>query len=360
MHTRIPFYVGFLFLICLGFWACKEEFTPASGPSSNQDIWRISTDFIFDGGVGKEGIPTVDAPVFKSVAEIDYLADEDLVLVLKVGDQIRVYPHAILDYHEVVNDQIGTEAIAITYCPLTGTGLAWNRTIDGHVTSFGGSGLIYNSNLMPYDRATESYWSQMLMRSVKGEHNGMLTKNYSMIEMPWAMVKARFTKARVLTTNTGFTRAYEQYPYLDYRTNPNFLLFPVEFTDDSRNGKERLLGVEYLGEVKLYPFTAFEGEGTKVFIDGFKGNRLVLIGSAEEGFMMAYQNRLDNGQMLEFTVFEDDPEIVMTDDKGNGWNIFGEAVSGPDTGARLKPINVFMGFWFAWAAFYPFSEVYSG
>src|SRR3990172_4124896 len=128
--------------------------------------WLIPKDQIFDGGPGKDGIPALTNPQFASALSTSYLNNNDLVLIIKIGGEIRIYPHPILDWHEIINDDISGTKFTLTYCPLTGSGIAWNRVINGKETTFGVSGLLYNSNLIPYDRASNSNWSQMKMLSV--------------------------------------------------------------------------------------------------------------------------------------------------------------------------------------------------
>ena len=96
------------------------------------------------------------------------MSEVELVVGIVIDGHARAYPHKILDWHEIINDKIGNTAFAITYCPLTGTALGWDRTVNGTETTFGVSGLLYNTNLIPYDRLTGSYWSQMLSKSIRG------------------------------------------------------------------------------------------------------------------------------------------------------------------------------------------------
>jgi len=133
--------IAFLFLLI----SCGDK------DSVSSTDWLIPQSEVFDGGPGKDGIPSVDNPNFSAIAEIDFLDPQDLVVAIKAGDEIKVYPHPILDWHEIVNDEINGIPLALTYCPLTGTAIAWKRTINGKETTFGVSGLLYNSNNLPKD-----------------------------------------------------------------------------------------------------------------------------------------------------------------------------------------------------------------
>ena len=123
------------------------------GPGSGDPSWLIPNNQVFDGGPGKDGIPALVNPPMFDASQAIYLSDNDLVIGYKVGNDARAYPHKILDWHEIINDDINGKPVAIIYCPLTGTAIAWSRFIEGSVSTFGVSGLLYNTNLMPYDRA---------------------------------------------------------------------------------------------------------------------------------------------------------------------------------------------------------------
>ena len=144
-------YIGLSLLLIIGM-GCNDE---------EGGVWSIPNEQVLDGGPGKDGIPSVDNPIFYDISQNTVYEEEDLVVGYKRDTAARAYPHVVLDWHEIVNDEINGFPMTITYCPLTGTAIGWDRTIDGNVTTFGVSGLLYNSNLIPYDRRTNSNWSQM-------------------------------------------------------------------------------------------------------------------------------------------------------------------------------------------------------
>ena len=200
---------GILMLSCEnGLLTCSGGSDQTDDNTSNggQDSWIIPEDEIYDGGPGKDGIPSIDDPKFISVDQVDFLNNNDLVLGVKNGENIKVYPHSILNWHEITNDKVGDTHIAVTYCPLTGTGVGWNRKINGESTTFGVSGLLYNSNLIPYDRKTESHWSQMLSKSVEGELVTTEAETFQLVETTWKTWKTwknMYPGAKVLSTKTG-------------------------------------------------------------------------------------------------------------------------------------------------------------
>ena len=145
--------IVFVVFSALIFFSCKKEEIPFSTGRPDAKTWLVPKDEIIDAGVGKDGIPSVDAPNFTSAAEINNHFNDDLVLGFVHQQEAKAFPLDMLNWHEIINDKIGNLPMAITYCPLTGTGLGWGRSINGAVTTFGVSGLLYNNNLMPYDRS---------------------------------------------------------------------------------------------------------------------------------------------------------------------------------------------------------------
>ncbi|MFT6807329.1 MAG: hypothetical protein ACJA01_000549 [Saprospiraceae bacterium] len=225
-------YINFLSIaIFILFISCSEEEpeTVNTLQVTNPAVegWLIPKDQVRDGGVGIDGIPSIDDPKFTVATEVDYLEPDDLILAIRVGTEIKAYPHSILDWHEIINDRIGNESIALTYCPLTGTGIGWDRIINEQETTFGVSGLIYNTNLMPYDRATNSTWSQQRLLCVNGLNIGMPPELHTFIETKWSTWLTAYPESQVLNTDTGFDRDYKIYPYNDYRTNNDNIIFPV-------------------------------------------------------------------------------------------------------------------------------------
>ena len=347
------------------------NFTTESLPSLNdfQGCWLIPDDQIRDGGPGKDGIPSIDVPVFAPVTSIDFMQEEDLIIGVKAGDEIRGYPHPILDWHEIVNDEFDfvDEAncnvyLAVNYCPLTGTAIAWNRRLQDEPTTFGVSGLLYNTNLIPYDRQSNSNWSQMRLDCVEGDRIGEQIETYPLIEMSWSAWKQRFPKSMILNTETGFSRAYGQYPYGNYKVS-NALLFPVNHEDNRLPSKERVLGVIADYKAKVYRFESLDQNTDKsieVIEDSFKGRELVIVGSKRENFLIAFQRELEDGTLLNFKAAPDGEEAILLDQEGNSWNIFGEAIAGPRTGEYLKIPRSYIGYFFSWAAFYGDVEIYEG
>ncbi len=326
----------------------------SSSPTSDRS-WLIQENEVFDGGPGKDGIPSVDNPRFISTGAVDFMSDNDLILVISVQDEIKGYPHPILDWHEIVNDVVGGQEIAITYCPLTGTGSAWNRVIDGKVTTFGVSGLLYRNNIIPYDRESDSNWSQIRLKCVQGPLKSQNPETYHMVEMPWRTWLKFFPNQQVLSTETGFSRNYQRYPYGNYRTSEQ-LLFPVGDDDDRFPRKERVLGVIINGEAKTYPFDAFGSDVTAIR-DNFDDQELIVVGSKADNFIIAFKLTPDLADMTWEAVSPQVGGVVAIDELGSSWDLFGRAISGARAGMQLEHPDQCMGYWFSFGAFYD-PEIY--
>lgn len=338
--------------------ACQEEDTTprntgngANGSGNSGNGWLIPESRVLDGGPGKDGIPALDNPEMISPSEATYLEPDDLVIGYRVGDDIRAYSHKVLDWHEIINDEVGTQPVAITYCPLTGTGVAWGRELQGTVTTFGVSGLLYNSNLIPYDRATDSNWSQMRLDCVEGTLQGTKIETFPLVETSWKTWLAMYPATKVVSTSTGFSRNYQRYPYGDYRTNDNNIIFPVSNTDNRLPSKDRVLGVIVDSQAKAYAMESF-GSETRLFAESFMDKDMIVAGNTDQNWAVAYESKLVDGTELTFTPVQNDLPVIMEDQLGNRWDVLGQAVSGPNHGASLPKLDAYIGYWFAWAAFY--------
>ena len=340
-----------------------EKNIPGTGNSSppggsDDDKWSIPISEVFDGGPGKDGIPALTEPDFVPASEAGFMDEDDLVIGFVQGDDARAYPHRILDWHEIINDRVGDVNITVTYCPLTGTGIGWNREINGSVTTFGVSGLLYNSNLIPYDRLTGSNWSQIMLECVNGSLLGTGIETFPLVETTWKTWKEMYPSTKVVSTETGYSRDYGRYPYGNYRTSHDFLIFPVSNKDNRLPNKERVHGIFLAGSTRVYPLSVF-GNSVTVIQESIDGRNIVVAGTASDNFAVSYISDPGDGITLSFTPVQDQYPVIMTDQEGNMWDLFGTAVSGPRTGARLEHASSFMGYWFSFAAFYPDVTIYN-
>lgn len=212
----------------------------------------ISPDDIMSGGPGRDGIPSIDQPVFVSPSAVDFLKPEDVVVSFQQDSETRAYPIRILAWHEIVNDQIGSEPFIVTYCPLCGTAMVFHRKINGRVLTFGVSGLLYQSDVLLYDRETESLWSQLGMKSVAGSMANTILEWLPSETMTWSSWKQQFPNGRVLSTETGFSRDYSENAYEEYSNSPE-PIFPAPKTRQELPRKAWVLGILIGREAKAYP-----------------------------------------------------------------------------------------------------------
>ncbi|MCD6596051.1 MAG: DUF3179 domain-containing protein [Bacteroidales bacterium] len=252
----------------MGYWFSWGTFFPGAEIYDNPDIsqriprlylngdWLIPSAQVLSGGPGKDGIPALKNPDFVVKSEALFMNNEDLILGLVVGTEARAYPHKILDWHEIINDEVQGEKFVISYCPLTGTGIGWAQRQHGVSSTFGVSGLLYNSNLIPYDRESDSYWSQMRLDCIKGSRKGEKIETIQLIETNWGTWKNIYPNTQVVSTNTGYSRNYNRYPYGNYKTDET-VYFPVSVKDSRLHAKEVVHGIIINDIAKIYRFEQF-------------------------------------------------------------------------------------------------------
>jgi len=261
----------------------------------------------------KDVIPSIDNPKFVTVAEADeWISDNELVLALEYKGVKRVYPLQILVSHEIVNDFVSGDPLLITYCPLCGSGIAYERTIDGEAVEFGTSGKLYNSNLVMYDRKTETYWQQIDGKAIVGELTGMELKEISIDTVVWRDWKPAHPDSEVLSQDTGFSRSYGRDPYGGYYED-DYLLFPVENSDNRVHPKTPIVGIEIDEKYKAYRKSDFDE--TSIIEDTFNTVNIKL-------------EKFPDGRIV-ITNLDTNEEIIKEED-----------------------------FWFAWYAFHPETELY--
>lgn len=348
-----------------------EESPPFGAESEfTTDFSRHSVPYseILSGGPPKDGIPSIDAPNFQSTREADeWLEDREPVVFVQVGDDARAYPIQILIWHEIVNDTVGGEPLLVTFCPLCNTAIAFKRTFDGQVLDFGTTGRLRYSNLIMYDRQTETWWQQATGEAIAGEHTGAQLEFYPASMISWADFKALYPNGKVLSRDTGFSRDYGRNPYFGYDDiNQTPFLFNGA-TPTQLPPMARVLTVDLNGEAVAYPYDALSE--VSVINDTVGGEEIVVFwteGAAsaldassipegrDVGSAVAYSRLLD-GQPLDFE-FKDGK--ILDTQTGSEWNIFGFAIAGELSGKQLSPVVSINHFWFSWAAFKPETRVY--
>ncbi|MFP4600978.1 MAG: DUF3179 domain-containing (seleno)protein [Persicimonas sp.] len=255
-------------------------------------------------GGGKDCIPALESAgttaqmVAADHPEAEYLQDSDFVLATTIGGSARAYPHNILWWHEIYNDTVDGEDYSVTFCPLTGSGIVFEGRAEQDPT-FGVSGKLYNSNLVMYDRETDSNWSQMLGTAVTGPQMGSDAKRLPIVETTWGRWKQMHPDTLVISENTGHSRDYSRYPYGDYRTNHDdtFRATNPDYQDTYR-AKDRVLGLVGEQESRVYAFPEIEEFGTRVVInDTFEGDKLVIAYEAAHRMAVPFYARADGREL---------------------------------------------------------------
>jgi len=302
---------------------------------------------------GRDCIPSLSNPEMLPADAATFLRDDDLVLGLVLNQEPRAYPIQILDYHEIVNDEVGGVPVAITYSPLTGTGIAFDREVAEKVLEFGVSGLLYDSNLIMYDRTTGSHWTQMRLRADQGPLRGTRLSTRPLMQISWEGWRRLHPDTKVLSRNTGFPRDYSVYPYGDYRNNNTFLLFPLLNEDPRLPRKTVVHGVVTVGAVKVWKHEDFTDPAILNVDVG--GEPVVLIADPALRLVVSYGRIAPPGRLLTFRIsFSSNrfPFALRDEQTQTLWDIQGQAFSGPLAGSRLEPITSYNGYWFAWGAIF--------
>ncbi len=326
----------------------------------DEDNCNIPVGEVFDGGVGKDGIPSLQNPSLVDPAHpsADYLDPDSRIIGIILNGVPVAVPHNILWWHEIVNLDSGNEQVAVSYCPLTGSSITFDRASHGGAT-FGVSGLLWQNNLIMYDRSTqESLWPQMLRQAGCGSDIGQKLTPFPATELTWAGWKALYPDTKVISSNTGFFRSYVEgaYPYGTYeRPDNGSTLFPQNVNSD-RPPKERVLGIPDGDGGKLYPFFELDNDDALQAVnDVVNGRPLVVFWEDASDGAVAFDAIVDGMQLT----FSGASGIFKDLETSSTWDLSGRAVAGDLVGAQLEPVaEAYVAFWFAWKAFHPESEVW--
>ena len=277
----------------------------------------IPVDEILAGGPPRDGIPALTNPELMTASEASYLSPEDRVIGITLSGESRAYPISILNWHEIVNDQIKNQKYAITYCPLCGTGIAFSATVAGQQTEFGVSGLLYNSDVLLYDRNTQSLWSQIMGQAISGKLVGEKLSPIPISHTTWRDWLQRHPDTKVLSNYTGYSRDYGRNPYAGYEQSRQLFFQVNNEAPDTYHPKERVVGLDINGVYKAYPLVELDKNGQSQFTDTIDGETVTIL-----------------------------------------WDSINRSVS--ITNAAGDAIPSIEGFWFAWFAFHPDTEVFTG
>jgi uncharacterized protein YbaR (Trm112 family) len=355
-----PHYSLLNFLVTLTFLACSSQ--GDSGSISQETVppqlqREFSTDFskrslsfaeIFTGGPPKDGIPALLDPPFISVSSAqESLTPKDPVIVVKQGKNSMILPLRILTWHEIVNTGLDGIPLAVTYCPLCNTSLVFDRRHQGQVLDFGTTGSLHGSNLLMYDRQTESWWQQATGEAVLGRYTGDRLKAVPSLFLSWSTASTAFPEAQVLSEETGHERNYGENPYPGYDSPGNT---PFLYQGDLRDGADPVSRVMILGEEELVrvPYAAVFGNNILSLV--VEDEPLILIADKSTGSPLdtgLFENAKINGTVNAYSArvedfvltFEWNQNEIRDQETGSLWDVSGTALEGPLAGKKLKAVN---------------------
>jgi hypothetical protein len=344
---------------------------PIVGSDDPQPL--IDPDELVRGGPPPDGIPPIDDPVFEPARRDVHLDRREPVIALEIDGDARAYPAQILIWHEIVNDRVGGVPVAVTYCPLCNTAIVFRRpAVDGRTLDFGTSGMLYRSNLVMYDRQTDSLWPQILGRAVIGELTGAELEQLPAQLVSFGEFLRRYPNGSVLTRDTGAERRYGSNPYTGYdRPGSAPYLFDGEL-DGRLPPKARVVGLRFGRSVLAVPYdeitdarvgdhaVAAVRVGGREAVVFWQAGTLSAIDEAlvrhsrDVGATGTFVPRLD-GRALTFSAT---PDGIVDDQTGSRWSIFGVAVEGPLAGEGLRRLVAIESLWFDWAAVFPETDIW--
>ncbi len=325
---------------------------------------------ILSGGVPRDGIPPIDDPKFTTTkAASAWIGEHEPVIAFELNGDVRAYPLQIMTWHEIVNDEVAGVPVAVTFCPLCNAAIVFERRLEGKVYDFGVSGNLRYSDLIMWDRQTESWWQQFTGDAIIGELAGKKLRFLPASIIAWSDFRAAHPNAKVLSRDTGHMRRYGQNPYVGYdrADDPPFLFMGK--LDGRLLPKERVVAVTIGDADAAFPFSVLTRErvvhytlNQRDMVVFFKpGARSALggreIASAEDiGAAAVFDPRV-GGKKLDFRA---EGEAFVDEQTGSRWTILGKAITGPLAGKQLEAIVHANHFWFAWAAFKPNTKIYRG
>lgn len=349
--------------------AVNPERDIKKGWKTNIEKRSIELDELMSGGPPKDGIPALDAPKFIAIGEASkWLNSNEPVISLTIDGESRAYPLQILMWHEIVNDEIKGQPVTVTFCPLCYTAIAFDRRLDGKVLDFGVSGMLRHSDMVMYDRQTESWWQQISGEAIVGDLNGKTLKQFPSQIVSFGQFSKAFPKGIVLSRETGHTRQYGNNPYRGYDdiTKTPFLFRGKP--DERLKPMEKVIAIQLDSVTKAYPHTITKRK--RVLYDRIGKTEIVIFHA--DGAVSA----LDHGQISESKnigstgvfvpeiggqklTFVYDGDEFVDDQTKSRWNVFGLAIDGKLKGKQLKQIASGDYFAFAWLVFRPKTEIYS-
>jgi len=342
--------------------------TSSEWPNTDFSRRTVELDEIQSGGPPKDGIPAIDAPQFVSTgAARAWLNDDEPVIVIRIDRDARAYPLQILMFHEIVNDEIGGLPVAITFCPLCNASMVFEREVDGVMLEFGTTGRLRRSDLVMYDRQTESWWQQFTGKGIIGHYAGTELTEVSSQITGFGDFRTTYPAGRVLSRATGYSRPYGRNPYRGYDNIAQTPFLLDDPADPRLPPMERVLGISVGDQHRVHPFAGLEQHpvinsefaGVPYVVFSRDGLRSALDAEqiSESRMVAAAVAFRRSGESGVYTFVLQDGRI-FDEQTGSEWNLFGQCIAGLRSGEQLVPIAGGVHFAFAWLAFKPDTEIY--
>ena len=344
----------------LGWTLLRPTPPPPSGCGHTPaDALAVQEEHISITGVRKDGIPSIDAPRFVAAQEASaFVADGHIVFGLAADGVTRAFPQRILVWHEVVNSSLRSTPLAVTYCPLTGSQVAYRPATLTALRTFGVTGGLVNSNLLMYDRQTDSRWPQIFGRAIQGPLRGGQLEAVPLTWTTWARWRARHPETEVLSTDTGFIRNYQGDPYGSYDPLRGYyadslVRFRVACRDNRFHPKRSFVGL------------AEGNDAVAVDLEWLRAVRVRNATMAGQPVVFVHDEGL-NAPRAFLAIGDSGPLHLAWDgsfrdtETNSRWSPDGVAISGPSEGSRLVELPAMNVMWFAWTAFYPWTQVHAG
>jgi hypothetical protein len=313
-----------------------------------------------------DAIPAITDPEMVRGDQVDFLSESDPVFGVVINGEARAYPHNIGWWHEIVNDRVGGHPVSVTFCPLTGTGLFFDgETASGGRLELGVSGLLYNSNLVMFDRDDQSLYPQIYAASVSDVARGQTLTLMPVVETTWSAWKRLYPNTLVIANGPYGQSHYWQYPYGDYRTDNNDFLFSIRPSLSwNRNGfstripsKDRVLGLRIDADTRAYPYAQMGNQ--TVVNDILGGHEIAVVYDAKSRLAIPYSRRVEDGGLTFEIVLDGFPFSLRDIETETLWDIKGQAVDGPLKGQQLTQLAAHSSMWFAWVTFWPNTDVWN-
>ncbi len=351
-------------LLTLGLSACGDGEGIVDTPGDADLQCTIDINEILETGLGRDNIPALTNPKFVSAGhpEASYLLPLDRVIGFLVGDRALAIPHNILWWHEIVNLDLPEGQFLVTYCPLTGSALAFDRSPAGGI-DFGVSGLLFRNNLIMFDRSSPvTLWPQMMGTGVCGPRTGTVLTRLTVTEMTWRAWLEHHPDTEVISSETEWDRDYTRYPYGDYEDLNSPPFFPQQF-NRSRQPKERVMGIEGRdGGILALPFLELDRLGTRGVVNTeVDGEPFLVVWDRQAQSAVTFSRVPENpaGASGEPLTFRVETGRIFDNETGSEWTFTGRAVAGELTGSVLPGHpEAMIAFWFAWSAFHPTTDVW--